>query len=243
MATNNSVMKSFKILEVISQYPEGVTFTNIVKETGLPKSTVYDICNALYQVDAIYFKNPISKTYVIGSKMYIMGQVYTQNSNFILASDMYLKSFADKFGLTVSAVKRLHNTAVNVYKYESKNSKVITPELGAQVKLHESASGKVFLAYMEENDRKERLIKLGVSKNKTLINELEKIKNQGYAFDGNVESEYIYSIAVPVFNFENKTIGVITATSIKNKNQNTKEQISDLVDISKTVSRILGYRK
>lgn len=243
MACNNSVLKAFKILEVISQYPEGITFTNIVKETNLPKSTVFDLCNALYQVDAIYFKNPTSKTYVIGSKMYIMGQVYTQNSNFILACEPYLKQYADQYDLTVSAAKRLHNTTVNVYKYESKKSKVITPELGAQVKLDENVSGKVFLAYMNEEDRKERLVNLGVHIDKSLIKELSKIKEQGFAFDGNVSSEYIYSIAVPVFNFENKVIGTISATSLKNDESKVKEQVENLVNISRTVSKILGYRR
>ena len=243
MAANNSVMKSFKILEVISQYPDGINLTGIVKETKLPKSTVFDICNALYQTDAIYFKNPMTKTYVIGSKMYIMGQMYTQNSNFILASEMYLRDFADKYGLTVSAAKRLHNTSVNVYKYVSKDSKVITPELGDQVKLNENVCGKVFLAYLDDEHRNEKLVKLGVEKDKKLLKEIEDIKQKGYALDNNVESEYIYSIAVPVFNFENKSIGVITATSLKNADNNINDQIANLVNISKTVSRILGYRK
>lgn len=242
MAHNNSVLKSFKILEVISQYPDGITLSNIVKETGLPKSTVFDICTALYQVDAIYYKNKETKTYVIGSKMYVMGQVYTQNSNFINAAMPLIKEFADKYGLTVTVAKRLHNTSVNVFKYESKDTKVITPNTGDQIKLNEDVCGKVFLAYLSEDRKLEAYKELKILDTNVLDKQLEEIRKHGYALNDNVSSEYIYSIAVPVFNFENKNIGVITATSLKNS-FDINEQITNLKIIANKVSTILGYQK
>lgn len=243
MAANNSVLKSFQILEIISQYPEGINLSGIVRETKLPKSTVHDICNALYQTDAIYFKDPVAKTYVVGSKMYSIGQVYTQNSNFIIACEPFLKDFAEKYGVSVSAAKRLHNTSVNVFKYESKNSKVITQELGAQVKLNEDVCGKVFLAYLDKNSLSKKLEQLGLQDDFKIIEELQQILKNGYGFDDNVSSKYIYSIAVPIFNFENKCIGVITSTSLKTTKNDVDEQIKNLMLIANKVSKILGYRK
>lgn len=243
MAANHSVLKSFQILEVISQYPEGINLSGIVRETKLPKSTVFDICNALYQTDAIYFKDPIAKTYVIGSKMYIMGQVYTQNSNFIIACEPVLKEFAEKYGVSVSAAKRLHNTSVNVFKYESKKSKVITPDLGTQVRLNEDVCGKVFLAYLDKNSLPKKLEQLNLQNNSKILLELQQIRENGFGFDDNVSSKYIHSIAVPIFNFENKCIGVITSTSLKTTKNDVDEQIGNLMLIANKVSKILGYRK
>lgn len=241
MASNNSVLKAFKVLEVISQYPDGINLSSIVKETGLPKSTVFDICSALYQVDAIYYKDKSAKTYVIGSKMYVMGQIYTQNSNFINASAPFLKEFADKYNLSTSAAKRLHNTSVNVFKYQSNASKVMTSDVGDQVKLDKSVSGKVFLAYLNKDRLNEAYKELKIA-DESFKKEIKSIREQGYALNNDEASEYIYSIAVPVFNFENKNIGVLSATSIKN-NLDVKVQIDELINIANKVSKILGYQK
>ena len=53
-------------LDLISKSPDGLTLSEIYKELDLPKATVYDILQALYQEDAVYYKNEIQKTYVIG---------------------------------------------------------------------------------------------------------------------------------------------------------------------------------
>ena len=55
--------------------------SEIYKELDMPKATVYDILQALYAEDAVYYKNEIAKTYVIGSKIFAIGQAYTKNSN------------------------------------------------------------------------------------------------------------------------------------------------------------------
>ena len=84
MAANKAVIKALKILELISKSEEGLTLSEIYKEAEMPKATTYDILQALYMEDAVYYKNEILKTYVIGSKLFTIGQSYMKNSNFIL---------------------------------------------------------------------------------------------------------------------------------------------------------------
>ena len=63
MSANKSVIKTLKILDLIAKSPDGLTLSEIYKELDLPKATVYDILQALYQEDAVYYKNEIQKTY------------------------------------------------------------------------------------------------------------------------------------------------------------------------------------
>ena len=118
MSANKSVVKALKILELISKHQEGITLSEIYKELDMPKATVYDILQSLYAEDAVYYKNEIAKTYVIGSKIFAIGQAYTKNSNFISFASPLLRDFADKYGVTVFACKRLGTKISNVYKYE-----------------------------------------------------------------------------------------------------------------------------
>ncbi|MGB4695828.1 MAG: helix-turn-helix domain-containing protein, partial [Bacilli bacterium] len=107
MAANKSVEKCIKILELISKYPEGITLAEIYKTLKLPKATVFDILQALYKEDAVYYKDPKLKNYVIGSKIFSIGQAYTKNSNFINFASQGLRNFADKYEMTTFAAKRL----------------------------------------------------------------------------------------------------------------------------------------
>lgn len=253
MAANKSVEKTLKILELISKYPEGITLSDIYKELGMPKATVYDILQALYKDDAIYYKEPHLKTYVIGSKIFAIGQAYTKNSNFINFASPLLKKFADKYGLTVFANKRLADKIVSIYKYESTKTKITTNDVGIQTPLTSSVSGKVFLAFASETRQKELLkgILEKEFRNKEkgdytkLLLELDSIKNNGFGIDNGVSESYICSFAVPVFNFENKAVGVISAIRLVNNEteEEIKTQIDEFIEIANYVSQKQGYKK
>ena len=157
MSANKSVVKALKILELISKHQDGITLSEIYKELDMPKATVYDILQALYAEDAVYYKNEIAKTYVIGSKIFAIGQAYTKNSNFISFASPLLRDFADKYGVTVFACKRLGTKISNVYKYESTKSRLVTPDVGVQTQLYENVAGMAFLTFLNDEKVKDLL--------------------------------------------------------------------------------------
>ena len=141
MSANKSVIKTLKILDLISKSPDGLTLSEIYKELDLPKATVYDILQALYQEDAVYYKNEIQKTYVIGSKVFAIGQSYSKNSNFIAFASPLLKEFAEKYGVTTFAYKRIGTKVTSVFKSESVKARLSTPEVGQQMSLYDNIVG------------------------------------------------------------------------------------------------------
>ncbi|MCK7488629.1 MAG: hypothetical protein MZU97_26380 [Bacillus subtilis] len=75
----------------------------------------------MYQADAIYYKDPRLKNYVIGSKMFAIGSVYTKNSNLIEAAQHELRDFAHRYGRTVFITKRINDKIVYVFKFQPGN--------------------------------------------------------------------------------------------------------------------------
>jgi DNA-binding IclR family transcriptional regulator len=230
MKENRSVVRMLAILELIAKHDEGLTLGQIYRMLNIPKATVYDFLQTLYKADAIYYKDPRLKNYVIGSKMFAIGSVYTKNSNLIEASQFELKEFADLHGLTVFATKRINEKIVYVYKYQPSNSKVITPqEIGTISRDFEnSALGKCYAVF-----------------DKHVLNEslenYQEIKQNKYVYTRLNQTSHICSLAVPVWNFENRVVGVLVASSLATETEHQEEIAKEFVQISRRISHKLGY--
>jgi DNA-binding IclR family transcriptional regulator len=230
MKENRTVNRVLAILELIAKYDEGLTLGQIYRELDIPKATAYDFLQTLYKADAIYYKDPRLKNYVIGSKMFAIGSVYAKNSNLIEAAQYDLKQYADKHGRTVFITKRINDKIVYVYKYQPSNSKVITPqEIGSVTRdFKEDIIGKCFSVF----DKKVR---------DTSIANFENIRKNRFILSNNQEATHICTVAVPVWNFENRVCGVLVASALQEENTNRELITNELVDISEQISRKLGY--
>lgn len=253
MSANKSVIKALKILELISKSSEGLTLSEIYKELDIPKATVYDILQALYAEDAVYYKNEIMKTYVIGSKLFSISQAYTKNSNFISFASPALVEFANKYNVATFACKRLGTKVTYVYKYESTKVRLNTLDIGVQTPLHESIPGLAFLAYLYDEKAKDLLNRIlnkefnGVKTTEyiELLNKIQKHKDKGYIIDNGLTDPFVCELAVPVYNFEGKMTGAIYATRLvmDEKTDDMNTYISDFVKIAQNISLKQGYQK
>lgn len=241
---NKFVGKVLDILELISKNPQGLTCTEIHKALNLPKSSVYDILQALYKKDAIYYNDEKLKTYVIGSRMFAIGSVYTKNSSFINISKPLLEDFSEKHNLICYGSKRISEKIVSVYKYETLKSKIQMADEGMEVtKFHSTAIGKAFLAFdnFPIPDRLTSYTKNTITDIGELAKELEDIKQKGYSVENSETEEHIKGFAVPIYNFEKRVCGVISAYGLSYELNNIEELVKEFMKIAKEISRKLGY--
>lgn len=229
MKDNRSVNRLLAILELISQHDEGLTLGQIYRELDMPKATAYDFLQTLYKADAVYYKDPRLKNYVIGSKMFAIGSVYTTNSNLIEASSFDLKTFADQHGKTVFISKKIENQFVYVYKYHPSSSLIAAPyEIGTIINdFNTHPVGLVFKAFNK--------------KTKDFNEKLEEVKKQGYAESDPANFGHMHLIAVPVKNFENRVVGVISMADLQREDQDYNFLIKELTRLASNVSKRLGY--
>jgi IclR family transcriptional regulator, KDG regulon repressor len=231
MKQNRTVNRVLAILELLAKYDEGPTLGQIYRELDIPKATAYDFLQTLYKADAIYYKDPRLKNYVIGSKMFAIGSVYAKNSSLIEAAQYDLKDYADKHGRTVFITKRVNDKIVYVFKYQPSNSKVITPqEIGSASRdFKTDVIGQCYSVF----DKKVK---------DTSITDYEMIYNNGFILSNNQNASHICTIAVPVWNVENRVCGVLAASALQEDDTNRELVTSELVEISKQISRRLGYQ-
>ncbi len=230
MKENRTVNRVLAILELIAKHDEGLTLGQIYRELDMPKATAYDFLQTLYQADAIYYKDPRLKNYVIGSKMFAIGSVYTKNSNLIEAAQFELKEFANRHGRTVFITKRINDKVVYVFKYQPGTSKIITPqEIGSvSSDFKNDVIGRCYSVF----DKSIR--------DKTL-EDYAKIKKDRYIISNDQSANHICTIAAPIWNFEKRVCGVLAASALQEDSIDKKKIAKELAEISESISRKLGY--
>lgn len=228
MKENRSVKRILSILELVAAHPEGLTLGQIYRELDMPKATAYDFLQTLYQADAVYYKDPRLKNYVIGSKMFAIGSVYTKNSSLIEASVYDLRNFANEHGKTVFITKETNDHYVHIFKYQPSNSLIfVNEEIGFTSHDYEiSPTGRAF-----------RIFK---SKRSELTKEEQIEFDQKYVLS-NSHQGHISQICVPVKNFENRIVGMITVSDLWKDTPETPEVIQTLSAIGRSISKRLGY--
>lgn len=230
MKENRSVSRILSILDLIAKHDEGLTLGQIYRILDIPKATVYDFLQTLYKADAIYYKDPRLKNYVIGSKMFAIGSVYTKNSNLIEASQYELKEFAEKHGRTVFITKRINDKIVYVFKFQPSNSKIVTPqEIGSVSRDFDNGPiGQCYAVF-------DKVVQ------NTNLPEYQQIKKNRFVFSSLEDSSHICTLAAPVWNFENRVCGVLVAADLSTDGQKRAVLGSEFASIAERISRKLGY--
>ncbi|MDY0294669.1 MAG: helix-turn-helix domain-containing protein [Acholeplasmataceae bacterium] len=230
MKDNRTVSRILQILELIAKHDEGLTLGQIYRMLDIPKATVYDFLQTLYHADAIYYKDPRLKNYVIGSKMFAIGSVYTKNSNLIEASQYELKDFADRYGRTVFITKRINDKIVYVFKHQPSSSRVVTPqEIGSVSRDYENSPIGQCYAVFDKAVRNQSL---------PHFNEIKKAR---YIFSSLDDNSHICTLAAPVWNFESRVVGVIVASDLAGDGSEKESVAKEFVSIAERISRKLGY--
>lgn len=248
MGDNKSVDRMLSILELISKYPNGLTLSEIYKELKLPKSTVFDFLQALYKADAVYYKDEISKRYVIGSKIYAIGQAYTKNSSLITVCKPIVKNLGQKYGNLFIITKRVDGNIVYVHKFENDEGKIATFDIGGSISyIHSNSIGKCYVAfdkYFQNHPIEDfpLVTPYTIVRKEEFENAIALAKSNGYAQDYKEDDVNYKSYSFPVYNFENRCCGALTYKAPVDF-EVTEELINDLMKASKQISTKLGYKK
>jgi DNA-binding IclR family transcriptional regulator len=200
-----SVKKAFEILRLVSQSSEGMRVSELARELNMAKSTVHGIASALEELGALV-RAPLTKAYRIGPTLLELGRVAFSQ---IDVKDLARPSMEDLMEKTEESVFLgvLNGERITILDIvESRKELKITSPRGTAISIFAGATGKVFLASMEE----ERAIDIIKAKElpsftKNTITDPDKYKEEirrvrevGYATD---DEEYILgvrAVAAPI---------------------------------------------
>jgi len=211
-----SLYKAMKVLETFSVEEPELSVTEISKRLNLYKSNVFNILSTFEELGYVS-KNPENSKYRLSFKVLNLSYVINAHMSIQRLMLPYMQKIADV-------------TKENVYLAVPDNSEVVYLEScspygivptrslqGERAPMYCTAIGKAMLAFLPESVKMslEKGLKSftdnTITKEKDLIDELERIRQQGFAID-NMEHEYgIKCIAIPL---RGKNGDVVAAMSI-----------------------------
>jgi DNA-binding IclR family transcriptional regulator len=220
--------RGLRLLEFVASAKTGLTFSQIAKSVALPKSSIHTLLLTLEREGYLH-RSETSGRYVSGLKLADMAHTAIQGPLMVERAGHYLRSLADRTGLTVHMGTWDGRAVALIAKVDPFTSNRVATWVGKRIDFHCTSLGKCLVAYRKDLDVDRLVREYGllrhnentISSSGKLRQELERVRKLGHAIDDEEEELGIRCIGAPVFNEDG---GVTTAISISG---NT-DQINDL---------------
>lgn len=198
--------------------------------------------------------NKRKKQYTLGIKNFELGQSYLSHGEIRRQARPYLQNLATEFNENVYLATRSNFEIVYIDAYEVSRNVIVKSRVGRLLPMYASASGKIHLAYMDNEDVEEffREIKLEKFTENTIVDKqklLEEIvltRERGYAIDNEEWEKEVRCISVPVRNYTGDVVAAITlsAPSFRLPFDTLHGKIREkFLEASDELSEKLGYSK
>ena len=245
-----SIDRALSILEVLSDYSEGLGVTEISEQVNLHKSTVYRLLTTLIYKGYVVQDAETNK-YGITLKLFELGSKKVESMDLLSVSKEYTKKLMESVNEVVHLVVREGSEIVYIDKVEANNTIMMASTIGKRSPMYCTSVGKAILAHLPEKKVKEiwdnsKIVKYTdytITDFEELKTELEDIRQKGYAVDNEENEMGVRCIGVPIFNRHGKVEAAISISGPAIRV--TESKISNfsikVMNTASLISRELGF--
>lgn len=213
-AGSQTLVRGLKLLELLSQYPNGCPLAQLSELANLNKSTVHRLLQSLQQ-EGFVRPAPTTGSYRLSTKCLAIGQRALSSLNILHIAAPHLEALNLKLGETENFAMREGNHAILIYKLEPTTGMMKTRAyIGQRLQLYCSGMGKLFLAYDKaeyiphyweiQHDTIQQLTPNTITTVPAMNAELEKIRRQQFAMDDEENEMGVSCIACPIFDHQGR---------------------------------------
>lgn len=250
-----AIERGLSLLDILSQFPEGLNLGNLSELSGLNKGTTHRLLSTLAYLDYIR-QDSDSKNYFLGFKLAELGNLLLNQLDLRNVARPHLIRLAEEIQETVHLVIRDYDEALYIDKvdlYVKEAGLQMVSRLGFRASMHSCAVGKILLASMSWKDV-ETLIDLSNLSKKTehtivdasdLKRHLNMVRKNGYAIDNEENERGIRCVAAPIFNGGANVIAAISISgpAARISLQQIKSSLKNNIRATALeISMNLGYR-
>ncbi len=246
--STNSVFRTLSILESLS-YHKGLTLEELVPIVGLSRPTLFRFLSILQRME--YVEKDINNRYRLTPKIFKVASRSIDDVELSRISRPFIEDLSFDTGETTIVTIRDNNEQIHLQKVESRYTARFYERIGKRTPLYCTASGKVLLAGMDEDQLSqylatEKLIPYTintVTDPATLRQQISKTREDGY---NEVISEYeqdIHTLACPIYEHDGSIIAAVSINWPSFRETPGKRDIclEKLQKVALQISHIMGY--
>lgn len=240
-----ALQKTIQILDLLAKKGK-CSIKEILQETKISRSSLYTLLADMIKHNLI--KQNSYGEYTLWLKVIELGNRAEASLDLSILVRPYLKELVNKTNCLSAYYGVIENTkAYYLEKVTNTNIKLTTKSIaGAQIDYIHSGIGKCLLAFLDNktfnliiNDLDfTPITSTSITTKEQLIEELELIRKQKWAFNNAEDDECIRSIAVPVFNKEDHLVGSISVvgTVLQLTDENMQKFVDETFKVAQNLS-------
>jgi len=248
----NSIIRASNVLKCFSGPKTHFRISELARHLGLDRSTTYRILLSLERTGFVE-KDKEAGTYSLGLAALEIGNAYLRQMDLIQVSKPIMAGLAQKVQETVHLAVLSGREIVYVDKVDSPRSLGVMSKIGQRAPAYCTALGKVLLANQPENELSSIITEIKfkpftqntITSKKNLIEELRRVRDQGYALDQKEYEEDVECIGAPVRDHLGNAIAALSISGPQKKigTPQEKQFISHVIEAASLVSSKMGYRE
>ncbi len=217
--------KTFQLLMQVAVNDEPVTAKVLSEQLDMPLSSLYRHLKLLKEWNMVE-ESPYDKTLVVGAAALLLMRSYQTSSHNLDAIDLVLSRLQKQTGEMAAYMVPVGYRALCVSQKESLQALRCSYVQGQSQPLLRGASSKVMLAYLPEKRCEKILHHFDEHENlEYWTEEVQKIRNHGYAFSNSETDPGVCSISAPVMK-GNKLMGAVSLMSPAHRMKSNKSKMT-----------------
>ena len=251
---NQSLIRGLRLIDILSNFPNGCPLAQLAELAQLNKSTVHRLLQGLLQEGFVQPAMTVG-SYRLTTKCLSIGYKIFSSFNIINIAAPHLEKLNLTLGETVNFSMREGDHAIMIYKLEPTTGMMRTRAyIGQHLQLYCSAMGKLYMAYdkaeyLEQYWRNNQAVIQTLTCNTitelaTMKQELTHIRQQGFAMDKEENELGVSCIACPIFNFKNNVeYAVSISLSVQRLNHLGADYLlNEIRRTARAISAELGWQ-
>lgn len=219
---NQSLTRALTLLERLAEAPKGLQLTDLSYQLGMPAATVHRLLSTFEELNFVE-QDEEQGLWYIGLKAFTVGNAFLNRRDFVAIARAHMDALVEQCGETVNLGVIDDGEVVFISQVESREVMRMIVKLGSRSPIHASGVGKAMLANMSERRIARILERRGLARftektidNPTLLHEeLEQVRQQGYALDDEEHAVGLRCVASAIFDENGQALAAISLSGPK----------------------------
>jgi IclR family acetate operon transcriptional repressor len=207
------------ILEALAKAPRGMGISELSRELGMPKNSVFRILTTLYSSGYLQ-RDEEGRIYSLSRKILALGYEALDELSLVDKSLDVMRELRDETRETVLVGTLVGDHGVVLELVPSSQPIKFLVDVGARFPLHTAAPAKAMLAFLPKTDLEAHLQRIVFRKftASTITSQvpfrrlLEEVRESGVAFDREEEMESLHCVAAPIFDHRGYPVAALWIT-------------------------------